>query len=158
MRFNYYKLRQLSVLQSAMVSCYKLRHGLLEIATGITKCDGFITNCDRYYKVRWLLQIATVHPAPGQRKTCKCPTPGTDKPGKCPAVTRQGGGAQLELIDALLKHLHKFKQISGLEINTNKTKALWLGCWRSRKVKPFGFKWPQEPVHALGIHFFYDLK
>ena len=69
-----------------------------------------------------------------------------------------GGGAQLELIDALLKHLYKFKQISGLEINTNKTKALWLGCWRSRKVKPFGFKWPQEPVHALGIHFFYDLK
>ena len=59
-RFNYYKLRQLSVLQSAMDSCYKLRqlfdykvrHGLLQIATGITKCDGFITNCDRYYKVR----------------------------------------------------------------------------------------------------------
>ena len=25
----------------------------------ITKCDGFIANCDRYYKVRWLLQIAT---------------------------------------------------------------------------------------------------
>ena len=40
------------VLQSAM--------DLLQIATGITKCDGFITNCDRYYKMRWLLQIATV--------------------------------------------------------------------------------------------------
>ena len=59
-RWNYYKLRQLSLLQSAMGSCYKLRqlfyykvgHGLLQIATGITKCDGFITNCDRYYKVR----------------------------------------------------------------------------------------------------------
>ena len=37
-------------------------HGLLQIATGIKKCDGFITNCDRYYKVRWLLQIATVQP------------------------------------------------------------------------------------------------
>ena len=68
MRWNYYKLRQLSLLQSAMDSYYKLRqlfyykvrHGLLQIATGITKCDGFITNCDRYYKVRWLLQIATV--------------------------------------------------------------------------------------------------
>ena len=47
----YYKLRQ--VLQSAM--------DLLQIATGITKCDGFITNCDRYNKVRQLLQIATVH-------------------------------------------------------------------------------------------------
>ena len=68
MWWNYYKLRQLSLLQSAMDSCYKLRqlfyykvrHGLLQIATGITKCNGFITNCDRYYKVRWILQIATV--------------------------------------------------------------------------------------------------
>ena len=68
MRWNYYKLRQLSLLQSAMDSHYKLGqlfyykvpHGLLQIATGITKCDGFITNCDRYYKVRWLLQIVTV--------------------------------------------------------------------------------------------------
>ena len=25
---------------------YKERHGLLQITTGITKCDGFITNCD----------------------------------------------------------------------------------------------------------------
>ena len=50
----------MELLQIAMDSCYKLRqlfyykvrHGLLQIATGITKCDGFITNCDRYYKVR----------------------------------------------------------------------------------------------------------
>ena len=48
----YYKLRHLFY--------YKVRHGLSQIATSITKCDGFITNCDRYYKVRWLLQIATV--------------------------------------------------------------------------------------------------
>ena len=53
MRWNYYKLRQLSLLQSAMDSYYKLRqlfyyrvrHGLLQIATGITKCDD-------YYKLR----------------------------------------------------------------------------------------------------------
>ena len=53
MRWNYYKLRQLSLLQSAMDSYYKLRqlfyykvrHGLLRIATGITKCDD-------YYKLR----------------------------------------------------------------------------------------------------------
>ena len=62
MWWNYYKLRQLSLLQSAMDSYYKLRqlfyykvrHSLLQIATGITKCDGFITNCDRYYKVWWI--------------------------------------------------------------------------------------------------------
>ena len=31
---------------------YKVRHCLLQIATGLTKCDEFITNCGRYYKVR----------------------------------------------------------------------------------------------------------
>ena len=38
----YYKVRQ--VLQSETV--------LLQRATGITKSDSFITECDRYYKVR----------------------------------------------------------------------------------------------------------
>ena len=37
---GYYKLRQLFY--------YKVRNGLLQITTGITKCDEFITNCDRY--------------------------------------------------------------------------------------------------------------
>ena len=26
---------------------------------GITSCDKFIANCNNYYKLRWLLQIAT---------------------------------------------------------------------------------------------------
>ena len=51
-RWNYYELEQLSLLQSAMDSYYKLRqlfyykvrHVLLQTATGITKCDGFVTN------------------------------------------------------------------------------------------------------------------
>ena len=33
----------------------------------------------------------------------------------------------LDSVTQLLKHLDKFKQISGLEINTNKTEAFWLG-------------------------------
>ena len=49
MRWNYYKLRQLSLLQSAMDCYYKLRQlfyykvrlGLLQIATGITKYDDY---------------------------------------------------------------------------------------------------------------------
>ena len=59
MRWNYYKLRQLSLLQSAMDCYYKLRQlfyyklrqvlqsamDLLQIATGIAKCDD-------YYKLR----------------------------------------------------------------------------------------------------------
>ena len=57
-RWNYYKLRHLSLLQSAMDSYYKLRqlfyykvqHGLLQIATGITKCDD-------YYKLRQYIWV-----------------------------------------------------------------------------------------------------
>ena len=56
----YYKVRQLFLLQSAMVCYYKgrqlfyykVRQVLLQSATGITKCDNFITKCDWYYKVR----------------------------------------------------------------------------------------------------------
>ena len=64
----------------------------------------------------------------------------------------------LHSVTQTLKYLDKFKQISGLEINTNKTEVLCLGCSRSRKDKPFGFKWPQEPVYAPGIPFSYDLR
>ena len=32
---------------------------LLEIAIGITNCDKFIANCNNYYKLRRLSQIAT---------------------------------------------------------------------------------------------------
>ena len=39
---------------------YKVRQVLLQCAKGITKCDNFITKCDTYYKVRQLLQSATV--------------------------------------------------------------------------------------------------
>ena len=64
----YYKVRQL-LLQSAtaffITNCDGLLSQsatafLLQSATGITKCDNFITKCDRYYKVRRLLQSATV--------------------------------------------------------------------------------------------------
>ena len=41
----YCKARQLILLQSAMVCYYKVWLVLLQSATGITKCDNFITKC-----------------------------------------------------------------------------------------------------------------
>ena len=57
-----YKVRQFIFLQKArtcyykarQLFYYKVRQVLLQSATGITKCDNFITKCDRYYKVRQL--------------------------------------------------------------------------------------------------------
>ena len=67
----YYKVRQLSLLQSAMVCYYKVRQlfyykvrqVLLQSATGITKCDNFITKCDDYYKVRQYI-VPSSNPRP----------------------------------------------------------------------------------------------
>ena len=56
----HYKVRWTVITNCDSFFYDKVRHGLLQVATGITKCDGFIRNCDGYYEVRWLLQIATV--------------------------------------------------------------------------------------------------
>ena len=84
MRWNYYKLRELSLLQSAMDSCYKLRQlfyykvrqvlqsvmDLLQIATGIAKCDDYYklqqlsllqSVMDSYYKLRQLVYYKVRH-------------------------------------------------------------------------------------------------
>ena len=61
-----------------------------------------------------------------------------------------------ESVEQLLRLLDESKTISGLEINTSKTEAMWLGCWRDRSHTPFNFKWPKEPICALGIYFSYN--
>ena len=59
-------------------------------------------------------------------------------------------------VSNLIELLCKFKHVSGLEINTTKTEAMWLGAWRNRTDTPYKFKWPQEPIRALGVFFSYN--
>ena len=54
--------------------------------------------------------------------------------------------------------LDNFGDISGLTLNPSKTKALWLGSWRDRKDKPFGFLWPEKPIRVLGTFISYNEK
>ena len=54
--------------------------------------------------------------------------------------------------------LNHFGYLSGLRLNPSKTKTQWLGPWRHRKENPLGFKWPAEPVRALGTYICYDEK
>ena len=54
--------------------------------------------------------------------------------------------------------LDNFGDISGLKLNPSKTKALWLGSWRHRKDKPFGFQWPEKPIRVLGTFISYNEK
>ena len=50
--------------------------------------------------------------------------------------------------------LEKFASISGLQINTSKTEALWRGLWKNRQYTFFIFNYPQDPICALGVFFF----
>ena len=59
----------------------------------------------------------------------------------------------LDSVTSLLNLLSDFHACSGLEINTTKTEAMWLGQWKKRTDTPFGFKWPKEPICALGVFF-----
>ena len=56
----------------------------------------------------------------------------------------------LELLDFLSG---EFSSLSGLEINTSKTEAMWLGQWKNNQDTPFAFKWPKEPILSLGVFF-----
>jgi len=35
---------------------------------------------------------------------------------------------------------------------------MWIGSSRENKTKPFGIKWPNEPIKALGVSYSYDQK
>ena len=60
----------------------------------------------------------------------------------------------------LVELLNKFEILSGLKINCSKTDGMWIGSKRHSKEKPFGIKWPDEPIKALhvGVYFTYDQK
>ena len=45
-----------------------------------------------------------------------------------------------ESVEQPLRLLDEFKSITGLEINTSKTEAMWLGRWRDKTHTPFKFK------------------
>ena len=51
-----------------------------------------------------------------------------------------------------------FRSVSGLKIDCTKTEGMWIGSARHSKSKPFGIKWPDEPIKALGVYFTYDIK
>ena len=59
---------------------------------------------------------------------------------------------------ALFDLLEVFKKPSGLLLNTTITEGVWIGSSRENKAKPFGIKWPNEPIKALRVHYTYDLK
>ena len=66
--------------------------------------------------------------------------------------------SDMDSAKTLFELLDVFKDVSGLKINCTKTEGMWIGASKENKTKPFGIKWPTEPIKALGLYFTYDLK
>ena len=64
----------------------------------------------------------------------------------------------LEAVENSLRSVNSFGDISGLRLNIEKTKAMWLGKWANRTTKPLSLKWVKNPTKILGIYFSYDIK
>ena len=56
------------------------------------------------------------------------------------------------LLKAYSKLLYKFKQVSGLTVNMEKTEGIWLGKDSSFTDTPFNIKWQKKPVKAQGVY------
>ena len=65
--------------------------------------------------------------------------------------------SDLNLASAFFDLLDTFKLLSGLAINYSKTEGMWIGSCRNNVSKPFGNKWPNKPIKALGVYYSYDL-
>ena len=59
-------------------------------------------------------------------------------------------------VENTLQILAGFGRISGLKLNKEKTKAMWLGRLTNRKDKPLGLKWVKCLTRSLGIYLSYD--
>jgi len=66
--------------------------------------------------------------------------------------------SDISLLQALLDLLQVYKNASGLTINCTKTEGMLIGSLRNNKKKPLGFKWPDEPIKALGVYYSYEEK
>ena len=51
----------------------------------------------------------------------------------------------------VIKELTEYEEASGAKINYKKTKGLWTGSWKDRRVPPINIKWTNKNVENLGV-------
>ena len=61
-------------------------------------------------------------------------------------------GSEISLQEAL-RTLKQYYIMSGLKINVDKTRALWIGSFRKKMCDEYSLDWSQEPLKALGVVF-----
>ena len=53
----------------------------------------------------------------------------------------------------VFKELEEYQEASGAKINYGKTKGLWTGNWKGRRIPPIDIEFTSTNVENLGIYF-----
>ena len=53
----------------------------------------------------------------------------------------------------VIKEINEYEEASGAKVNCDKTKGLWTGSWKNRRVPPIDMKWTSKNVKNLGVYF-----
>ena len=56
-------------------------------------------------------------------------------------------------IDHLEDALQLYEEASGAQINIDKCEGMWLGSYIDNTSKPLGYKWRNDKIKVLGVHF-----
>ena len=80
---------------------------------------------------------------------------GIELPYSCEAKLSQFAGDTPSLHESM-SVLGKFGDISGLKLNSKKTKALWIGSLKSNKTKSLEINVSIDPIKTLGTYISHD--
>ena len=53
----------------------------------------------------------------------------------------------------VIKEIEDYEEASGAKVNYNKTKGLWTGSWKRRRIPPMNITWTNKNVFKLGVFF-----
>ena len=53
----------------------------------------------------------------------------------------------------VIKEIEHYEEASGAKVNYSKTKGLWTGNWKQRRVPPMDITWTSKNVFSLGVFF-----
>merc|ERR1712002_461041 len=59
--------------------------------------------------------------------------------------------SSVKSVGHLLSEFCLYGRASGSRLNQDKTEGLWLGRWRHRPDKPYGFTWKSTRLKVLGV-------
>ena len=53
----------------------------------------------------------------------------------------------------VIKEISDYEEASDAKVNYKKTKGLWTGSWKNRRVPPMDITWTSKNVFSLGVFF-----